>query len=104
MIQSHSATLSEIILEVARLNQRGLVVGKKSAGPLLGRVLNALQRRGVPIGLSGNHDIQQQSGHARVSEMGGNARAHGTSAQHGDTTECSHETSIIKLPRVRTQY
>jgi hypothetical protein len=94
----------EIILEVARLNQRDLVIGEESTRPLLGCILDAFQRRGISISLAGNNDVQKQSGHARISEMSRDTRAHGTGAEHGDTTECSHETSIIKLHASETQY
>ena len=54
MIQSQSASACEIVLEVAGLDQRGLVVGEESAGPLLGGVLDAFQRGGVAVGLAGS--------------------------------------------------
>ncbi len=41
--------LSEIVLEVARFDERGFIVGEESAGTLLQGVLNALQRRRVAI-------------------------------------------------------
>ena len=84
------ADLIEIVLEIAGLNQRDLVISEKSRRPLLGRILDPFKRGRVPIRLAWHNNIQQQRRDARVRKMRRDARTHGSSAQHRDTTNCSH--------------
>ncbi len=60
-------------------------VGEKSHGPLLGCILDSRQRRGVPPGLIGQHDIQKVHGEPRIGEVGRDPRAHGASPQDRNT-------------------
>ncbi len=80
--------LREIVLEVARFDQRGFVIGKESTGPLFQGVLNALQRGRAALGLS--RYIQKQGWDAGVGEMRRDARAHGACAENGNTMNISH--------------
>ena len=59
--------LLEIVIEITRFHQRGLLIGKESAGALFQSFLDALQRGRVAIRLAGY--IQQQRGNARIREM-----------------------------------
>ena len=60
-------------------------VGEEGHGPLFGGILDARERRGVALGLIGNHDIQEVHGKPGVGEVGGDARAHGAGPEDPNT-------------------
>ena len=84
------AQLRQVVFEVARRDQGRGGGREERARLLLQGVLDAGQRGGVPVGLIGQNDIEQERRDAGVGEMGGNARPHGAGAQHGDAAKRLH--------------
>ena len=81
----------EVVLEVARSDQLGGRLGEERHRTLPGSRLEARQGSGIPLGLTGNHDVQQVHREPGVGKMGGDTRPHGSRAQDSDTTKWSHQ-------------
>ncbi len=80
-----AADAAQIVLEIPRRDQGLGGIGEKGHGPLLGCIFDSGQRRGVPLGLVGQHDIQKVHGKPGIGEVGGDARAHSARPQDRDT-------------------
>ena len=76
---------AQIVLEIAGGDQGFGGVGEERHGPLLGGAFDSGQRRRIPLGLVGQHDIQQVHREPGVGKMGRDARTHGSRSQNRNT-------------------
>ena len=66
----------------------------RAAGFLLRRGFNSCQRRRIPVGLAGQHDIEQKRWNAGICKMSRDTRAHGPGAQDRNTLDELHRGSL----------
>ncbi len=76
---------SQVVLEIARGDQRFGRVREEGHGPLLGGVLDSGEGRRIPLGRIGLDDIQEVHREPRIGKMGRDSRTHGSGSQNGNT-------------------
>ncbi len=88
---------AEVVLEVAGSDQRDFGIDEKPARALLGSVLDALQRRRIPIRSIRDDDVQQNRRNACIGKVRGDSCAHGTGSEDGHPLDSSHVSSQMEF-------